>query len=112
VAGLCLALLGCGKSAGVAQTPEAAKETLQKAFAKAPSEVQAIANEAGAAIQNKEDGKAFLQLDELGKRPDLTPEQRGAATLSMLAVGQRLSVAAANGDSDAAALLEHHRANK
>ncbi len=112
--GVAFFLAGCGSgnSSGAAKTPEAAKAALQQAFAKAPAEVKAIASEVEAAMQNQEDGKAFLQLSALSARQDLNQEQRGAAAISMLAVGQKLNAAAAAGDRDAAALMESYRANK
>ena len=110
---LALALAGCGNSSsGAAQTPEEAKAALQQAFTKAPAEVRAIAGEVQAAIQEKNDGKAFLQLGTLSSRQDLTPEQRGVAALSMQAMAQKLNAAAANGDKEAAALMDAYRASK
>ncbi len=110
---LLVATSGCGPSgAGVAKTPEQAKEAIKQAFAGAPSEVKAIAGDVEAAMKANEDAKAFLQLGNLSARPDLTAEQRGAAAQAMLTVNQKLSAAAANGDRDAAALLDSYRASK
>ncbi len=110
---LSVALVGCGNSSsGAAKTPEEAKVALQQAFATAPAEVKAITDEVQTAIQEKNDGKAFVQLGTLNSRQDLTREQRGVAALSMLALGQKLNAAAANGDKEAAALMEAYRASK
>lgn len=114
VAGLLLvATSGCGRSgAGVAKTPEQAKEAIKQAFAGAPSDAKTLAGDIEAAMKANEDAKAFLQLGNLTARPDLTAEQRGAAAQAMLTVNQKLSAAAANGDRDAAALLDSYRASK
>ncbi|MEI6356941.1 MAG: hypothetical protein WCP53_07550 [Verrucomicrobiota bacterium] len=114
VAGLLLvATSGCGRSgAGVAKSPEQAKEAIKQAFAGAPSDVKTLAGDIEAAMKANEDAKAFLQLGNLTARPDLTAEQRGAAAQAMLTVNQKLSAAAANGDRDAAALLDSYRASK
>jgi hypothetical protein len=45
-------------------------------------------------------------------RPDLTAEQRNAATESMQLASQRLRDAAAKGDPDAAKVLDNYRANR
>lgn len=114
VAGFLLAATsGCGRSgAGVAKTPEQAKEAIKQAFAGATSDVKTLAGDIEAAMKANEDAKAFLQLGNLTARPDLTEEQRGAAAQAMLTVNQKLSAAAANGDRDAAALLDSYRASK
>ena len=110
---LLVAASGCGPSgSGVAKTPEQAKEAIKQAFAGAPSDVKAIAGEIEAAMKANEDAKAFLQLGNLSTHPDLTAEQRGAAAQAMLTVNQKLSAAAANGDRDAAALLDSYRSSK
>ena len=104
---------GCGRSGGgVAKTPEQAKEAIQQAFAGAPSDVKAMVGDVEAAMKANEDAKAFLQLGNLSARADLTAEQRGAAAQAMLTVNQKLSAAAANGDRDAAALLDSYRSSK
>lgn len=104
---------GCGRSGtGVAKTPEQAKEAIKQAFAGAPSDVKAMVGDVEASMKANEDAKAFLQLGNLSARPDLTAEQRGAAAQAMLTVNQKLSAAAANGDRDAAALLDSYRASK
>ena len=114
VAGFLLAATsGCGRSGtSVAKTPEQAKEAIKQAFAGAPSDVKTLAGDIEAAMKANEDAKAFLQLGNLTARPDLTAEQRGAAAQAMLTVNQKLSTAAANGDRDAAALLDSYRASK
>lgn len=103
---LSIALTGCGdSSSGVAKTPEEAKQARDVAFATASAEAKAALAEAEAALKAQEDGKAFLQLNALSARQDLTAEQRGAAAQSMLSVSKKLDEAAARGDRDAAALL-------
>ena len=108
---LSVLLAGCGGS-GVAKTPEDAKKAMDDAFAGASAEVKAALSEAEAALKAQEDAKAFVQLNALAARPDLTAEQRGAAAQSMLTVNQKLNEAAAKGDRDTAALLESYRASK
>ena len=117
----CLALLtaamaflpGCKKaeqSDAVAVTE--AKASLQKAFATASPDLKAVAAEAAAGLDAGDSGKAFLQLNQISGRSDLTAEQRGAAVESMLAAGKKLREAAARGDKDAAQVLDAYRAGK
>jgi hypothetical protein len=110
---LAVFLSGCGRSAtGVAKTPEEAKAAMGAAFAGASAEVKSEFNEVEAALKAQDDAKAFLQLNALSARTDLTDEQRGATAQSMLSVNKKLNEAAANGDRNAAALLESYRASK
>ncbi len=105
-------LAGCGGSSGAPKTPEQARTERDKAFANASPDVKAALGEAEAAMKAQEDAKAFMQLNALSARPDLTAEQRGAAAQSMLSVSKKLDEAAAKGDREAAALLESYRASK
>lgn len=104
---------GCHRSGPSAATIAAESRTaLGRAFAKASPELKALAAETAAGLDAAEPGRAFLQLNQLASRPDLTAEQRGAAAESMLAAGKRLQEAARRGDPDAARVLEAYRAGK
>ena len=106
-------LCGCGRSGGgQAQNEEEIRTGMSKAFGGASAESKALADEAAAAIKAQEDAKAFIQLNALAARQDLTREQRAAAAESMLTVNKRLGEAAARGDKDAAKLVEEYRASK
>ncbi len=104
---------GCSRSGGgQAQTEEEVRTGMSKSFAGASAETKALADEAAAAIKAQEDAKAFIQLNALAARQDLSREQRAAAAESMLTVNKRLSEAAAKGDKDAAKLVEEYRSSK
>jgi hypothetical protein len=106
-------ICGCGRSGGgQAQTEEEARTGMSKAFGGASAEAKALADEAAAAIKAQEDAKAFIQLNALAARQDLSREQRAAAAESMLTVNKRLSEAAAKGDKEAAKLVEEYRSSK
>ena len=85
---------------------------MSKAFGSASADSKALADEAAAAIKAQEDAKAFVQLNALAARQDLTREQRAAAAESMLTVNKRLGEAAARGDKEAAKLVDEYRASK
>lgn len=109
----CVGLTGCGGSgSGQAKTEEEVRTGLSKSFGGASAEAKALADEAAAALKAQEDAKAFIQLNALAARQDLSREQRAAAAESMLTVNKRLSEAAARGDKDAAKLVEEYRAGK
>ena len=118
ISGLLLAAalaFGCGcRKAGepAAVSEAAAKLSMTSAFAAASPEVKTLADDAAAALATQDSGRAFLQLSALTSRPDLTTEQRTAATESMMLASQRLRDAVAKGDKDAAKLLEDYRASK
>lgn len=106
---------GCSRSSRdpAAGVPvEQVPATIEAAFNNAPIEAKHQAAEAVAALQSQNDTAAFVQLQNLSERSDLTPEQRKAAFASWMAVNARLQESAAKGNSAAQELLEKHRASK
>ncbi len=106
---------GChrrGDTPPQALAPEKVAPTLDAAFKNARPEDQQAAHEVVSALQSKDDPKAFVQLQSLTTRPDLTADQRAAATRSMLSVLAQLQAAAANGNKAAEDLLQAYRASK
>ena len=114
---LAAALLGagCSKSSqsSVSAVPvEQAPAAIETAFRDAPTEVKQQATEAVTALQSQNDSAAFVQLQNLSGRSDLTAEQRKAAVASWMAVNARLQQSAANGNNAAQELLEKYKATK
>lgn len=108
-----LTICGCHKDGASGQASEAERvKSIRQAFAKSSPDVKAAAEEAAAGLESADTGRAFLQLNLLSSRPDLTAEQRGVTAESMLTAATRLREAAAKGDRDAAKLLEDYRATK
>jgi len=107
---------GCKKADATVSTavpdPAVTEQQIQSAFKDAKPEVKNAADQAAAALQNNEPGKAFLQLNALNYTPDLTPEERAAAAQSLNRVGQQLRSAAQRGDQEAAKLLDAYRSGK
>lgn len=107
--------IGCSrnnKGATTTVAPDEASATIETAFRDAPVEVKQQATEAATAVQAQNDTAAFVRLENLSGRPDLTAEQRQAAFASWMAVNARLQQSAANGNSAARELLEKYRASK
>lgn len=106
---------GCSKSNpnSAAEVPvEQVPATIEAAFNNAPIEAKQQAAEAVTALQSQNDTAAFVRLQNLSERSDLTPEQRKAAFASWMAVNSRLQQSAANGNTAAQELLDKHRASK
>lgn len=88
---------------------EQAPVVLEQAFKDAKPELKAQADQAVATLKNEQDAaKALSQLRTLIARTELTPEQRAAATCSLLAVQQHLQTAAAKGDPRATEALQKY----
>jgi hypothetical protein len=93
-------------------TPQEAVPSIQASFQKATDEVRQEAESAVTAIQSQDDTAAYLQLENLSKRPELTDEQRQAMMDAWMAVNRRLAAAASNGNAAAEELLNHYRSTK
>ncbi len=106
---------GCSKTNQNAAAPvpvEQAPAAIETAFREAQGEIKQQATEAVTALQSQNDPAAFVQLQNLSGRSDLTAEQRKAAFASWMAVNARLQQSAANGNSAAQELLEKYKASK
>ena len=75
---------------------------MNQAFAKAPAERKELVERAVSALQNKEISKALMVVEGLCAVPDLTSEQREAASRTLLTLNQELQAAAQRGDKSAA----------
>src|SRR5262245_37813109 len=81
---LCAGCRKGGGNAGSSVTVEQVPATMESAFRNAPEELKTQATEAASAVQSQNDSSAFVQLDGLTRRTDLTPEQRQAAFASWM----------------------------
>jgi hypothetical protein len=112
---LVLTAAGCGSGndpAPAVSSPEAAAPALEATFQDASGETKQEMEEAVAAIQSQNDGEAYLHLESLSQKPELTPEQRQAMVEAWMAVNRRLAAAASNGDTAAEELMKRYRASK
>jgi hypothetical protein len=110
-----LALMGCGKSgrgAPEAVSAEQAAANLKTGFQGAAPELQKEADQLGQSLSSGNLTEAYGHARGLTANPDLTRDQREAATRSMVTVMQKLQQAAASGDKQAQDTLEAHRASK
>src|SRR5439155_19673560 len=99
---------GSSGTSGETQPQEAAK-ALQDVCKEAKPEIKAAVDQIAGAIQDQAAPRAFLQLQQLSARTDLTPEQSMAAARAIASVRAQLAAAAARGDKAAAEMLEMYR---
>jgi uncharacterized protein YjiK len=102
VAAVAMMLSGCAKEEPpkpltVAELPAA----LEKAFAKAPAERKEIVARSVSALQAGQIPNALLVIESVCAIPDLTEEQRSAASRALLTLNQELQASAAKGDKAA-----------
>ncbi|HSH16819.1 MAG TPA: hypothetical protein VLD18_12335 [Verrucomicrobiae bacterium] len=108
--------VGCG-GGEEAQIPEAlslseAPNTLEEAFANAAADAKGEAQQAAAALNSGDYGRALMILQQLTARPELTGPQRELATRSLLTAQQETAKAAEAGDQDLQRLMRYRSANK
>ncbi len=110
-----LLAVGCGRDvpppAEIVDAEQAAPEVVE-AFSGAEAELQEEVVAAAEALRAQQDEDAFLRLEALSTRGELTPEQRAAAHQAWLAAHARLQAAASNGNSSAEAALNDYRSRK
>lgn len=107
-------VIGCG-GGGRPPKPLSHDEigpAVQRVFQDAQDDLRAGANDLVAALEAGEDSRAFLLLQSLLNRAELTAEQRDVVSRSMISIGARLNEAADAGDAGATQLLEYHGATK
>jgi hypothetical protein len=108
-----LALAGCDQNSKappplpVDQIPQA----LESAFKETNSESGEVAMEVISAMRSDEP-VALESLQELSIRPDLSEEQRSAASRAMSAYLQKMRESAEKGDKKAEDALQRYRATK
>jgi len=112
--GLCLvAASGCHKQSAAPQTIEAARvpEVIQDAFQNANPELKAEVETIETAAKNQ-DPAAITNLMLLMHRPDLTPQQRSAASRCLPSLLISAQQAAAQGDERAAEAVKAYNISK
>jgi len=107
-------LAGCGKE-GVSLTPlpvAQAQEAFDKAFKNASAETRLAVRDAVEALKTTNSTKAVMVLQELSAQSGLTPAQQEVATRGLLTANAMMQTAAANGDHEAAEVIQIRRQNK
>jgi hypothetical protein len=103
----------CSKNVAPEALPaEQVSTAVESAFKDASGEAKDSATAIVESLQAQDNVRAFLELQALSSRPDLTTSQRDAAARSMLSMNERLRDAAAQGDQKAADALQAYRALK
>jgi|LauGreDrversion4_2_1035121.scaffolds.fasta_scaffold345080_2 hypothetical protein len=106
-------MTGCGEPPPPEPIPTAEiPKTLEAAFSKASPEMRGVMADATKALEGGEQSVALENLEALSRQPDLTPEQRDAASRAALTVRGSILEAAKKGDPGAQSYLEEQRARK
>jgi len=107
---LILALLsfaGCGQKETVQiPTPAKAASQMEQAFANADPETKQSAEVIASALKASEYEKAYMVLQTVQYRPNLTYEQALAARDSMFSLQRQLAEASLRGDTNAQNVIE------
>ncbi len=118
LAGLFVALtllaLGCSRNPGPPPPlpAEQIAPEMQKAFAKAGTEVKDLIGEIERALQSKDYTAAYQRLQMISRMPDSTPEQRMITARASLTLTALLQAAEAQGDEKAATALKLQRSSR
>ena len=85
---------------------------LEKAFNKAEPDTKELAGSVAASVRSQDYAKAYLGLQTLVGKPNLSREQADVTTRGTLTVHQALQEAQEKGDAAAAQTLEYQRKNR
>lgn len=85
---------------------------LEKAFTKAEAETKDLAGSVVASVSSKDYAKAYLDLQTLLGKPNLSREQKDVTARGMITVHLALETAQANGDAGAAQTLQNLQRDK
>jgi hypothetical protein len=80
--------------------------SLEKAFTKAEADTKELAGSVVASVHSQDYAKAYLSLQSLLGKPDLSREQKDVTARGMITVHNALEAAQANGDAAAAQTLQ------
>jgi hypothetical protein len=85
---------------------------LEKAFTKANPETKDLAGSVVASVSSQDYAKAYLNLQTLLGKPNLSREQKDVTARGMITVHNALESAQANGDAAAAKTLQNLQRDK
>lgn len=108
-----LSMLGCGR--GASPKPVAISSIpsqLDKLFSKAPEPVKSIANQAKGALAVNDLSGAWVALQALSERKDLTKDQQQFLGSAIVSMGAEIEKARQQGDERADDVQRFHRMSK
>ena len=85
---------------------------LEKAFSKAEQDTKDLAGSVAASVRSQDYAKAYLDLQNLAGKSNLSREQADVTTRGALTVHQALQEAQEKGDAAAAQTLQYNRQNR
>ena len=99
--------MGCGqKEIGQVQSPAKAASQMEQAFANADAETKQSADAVASALKASNYEKAYVVLQTVQYRSNLTYEQAMAARDSMFSLQKQLAEASLRGDTNAQNVIE------
>jgi hypothetical protein len=110
VVALTVIATGCSKSSpkSVALSPDQIPVKMNQVFNQSSGETKDLANNCVSASQNQDAATAFLDLQKLSSRNDLTPEQRATTSRAMAGMFQQLRTASEQGNPAAQNVLHQY----
>jgi hypothetical protein len=102
--------VGCSKSQNGSAPIEVTRipTVMNKAFDQSTQDARKTESDYVAAMQGNDPATAFLKLQSLSARADLTSEQRSAAARAMATTFQQLRIAADGGNTQAKAVMHQY----
>ena len=102
-----LVFVGCGgKETARTETPAKAAAQLEAAFDNANAELKQGAGAAATALKSRDYENAYVALQSVRYRQDLTDQQSLAARHSMFSLQQQLAEASLRGDTNALRVIQ------
>ena len=101
-------LAGCGQRSPEVLTTDKIPGVMNQAFGQATGETKDMAAQVVTACQKQDTVSAFAGLQALAHKPELTMEERAAASRAMVSTLQQLQTASAKGDAAAKAAVQHY----
>ncbi|MBI3852339.1 MAG: hypothetical protein HY298_18950 [Verrucomicrobia bacterium] len=102
-----LTIVGCGNQDTVrVETPAQAATQIEQAFATADAEPKQSAGAIASALKTRDYEKAYVVLQTVQYRQDLTYEQAMAARNSMFTLQHQLAEASLRGDTNAQRVIQ------
>ncbi len=85
---------------------------MEKAFKDARPDLKKMAADFNASFKGNDPSRAFLALQALNSRTELSAGQREVVTRSLLTVNEKLQAAAAQGEAKAGEVMQNYRSQR
>lgn len=112
--GLAALLGGCSRDIPPPQAMPADQvvPAMEKVFKDAQPELKKMAADFNASFKGNDPSRAFMALQTLNSRTELSVGQREVVTRSLLTVNEKLQAAAAQGEAKAGEVMQNYRSQR